>query len=41
VKNFEGVSGTITINANRDADKSAVIVAIEDGKGKYRATVAP
>jgi branched-chain amino acid transport system substrate-binding protein len=41
VKNFEGVSGTITINANRDADKSAVIVAIEGGKGKYRATVAP
>jgi branched-chain amino acid transport system substrate-binding protein len=41
VKNFEGVSGTISINANRDADKSAVIVAIEDGKGKYRATVSP
>jgi branched-chain amino acid transport system substrate-binding protein len=40
-KNFEGVSGTITMNANRDADKSAVIVAIEGGKGKYRATVAP
>jgi len=41
VKNFEGVSGTISINANRDADKSAVIVAIEGGKGKYRATVKP
>jgi branched-chain amino acid transport system substrate-binding protein len=41
VKNFEGVSGTISINANRDADKSAVIVAIQGGKGKYRATVAP
>jgi branched-chain amino acid transport system substrate-binding protein len=41
VKNFEGVSGNISINANRDADKSAVIVAIENGKGKYRATVAP
>ncbi len=40
-KNFEGVSGTITINANRDADKSAVILAIEGGKAKYRATVAP
>jgi branched-chain amino acid transport system substrate-binding protein len=40
-KNFEGVSGTITMNINRDADKSAVIVAIEGGKGKYRATVAP
>jgi branched-chain amino acid transport system substrate-binding protein len=41
VKNFEGVTGTITINANRDADKSAVIVAIEGGKGQYRATVSP
>jgi len=40
-KNFEGVSGTITINANRDADKSAVILAIEGGKAKYRATVNP
>ena len=41
VKNFEGVSGTISINENRDADKSAVIVAIEGGKAKYRATVSP
>jgi branched-chain amino acid transport system substrate-binding protein len=41
VKNFEGVSGTISINQNRDADKSAVIVAIEGGKAKYRATVSP
>jgi branched-chain amino acid transport system substrate-binding protein len=40
-RNFEGVSGTITINANRDADKSAVILAIEGGKAKYRTTVAP
>jgi branched-chain amino acid transport system substrate-binding protein len=41
VKSFEGVSGTISINQNRDADKSAVIVAIEGGKAKYRATVSP
>jgi len=40
-RNFEGVSGSITINANRDAEKSAVIVAIQGGKAKYRATVAP
>jgi branched-chain amino acid transport system substrate-binding protein len=40
-RNFEGVSGSISINANRDAEKSAVIVAIEGGKAKYRATVAP
>jgi branched-chain amino acid transport system substrate-binding protein len=40
-RNFEGVTGTITMNANRDAEKSAVIVAIEGGKPKYRATVNP
>jgi branched-chain amino acid transport system substrate-binding protein len=40
-RNFEAVSGTITMNANRDAEKSAVIVAIEGGKPKYRATVKP
>jgi branched-chain amino acid transport system substrate-binding protein len=40
-RNFEGVSGSITINPNRDAEKSAVILAIEGGKAKYRATVAP
>ena len=40
-KNFEAVSGTISINKDRDAEKSAVILAIEGGKAKYRATVAP
>lgn len=40
-RNFEGVSGSITMNESRDAEKSAVIVAIEGGKAKYRATVAP
>ncbi len=40
-KSFEAVSGTISINKDRDADKSAVILAIEGGKAKYRATVAP
>jgi branched-chain amino acid transport system substrate-binding protein len=40
-KNFEAVSGNISINKDRDADKSAVILAIEGGKAKYRATVAP
>jgi branched-chain amino acid transport system substrate-binding protein len=41
VKGFEGVSGVITINADRDADKSAVILEIQGGKAKYKATVAP
>jgi branched-chain amino acid transport system substrate-binding protein len=40
-KNFETVSGTISINKDRDPIKSAVILAIEGGKAKYRATVAP
>ncbi|HVZ34111.1 MAG TPA: ABC transporter substrate-binding protein, partial [Polyangiaceae bacterium] len=40
-KNFEGVSGVISMNANRDADKSAVIVEVEGGKAKYRATISP
>ena len=40
-KNFQAVSGAISINRDRDAEKSAVILAIEGGKAKYRATVAP
>ena len=40
-KGFEAVSGTISINKDRDAEKSAVILAIEGGKAKYRATVKP
>jgi branched-chain amino acid transport system substrate-binding protein len=41
VKNFEGVSGTITINGERNADKSAVVIRIVDGKLKYETTVQP
>jgi branched-chain amino acid transport system substrate-binding protein len=41
VKNFEGVSGTITINGERNADKSAVVIKIVDGKFKYETTVQP
>jgi branched-chain amino acid transport system substrate-binding protein len=40
-KNFEGVSGTISIDPKRDAHKSAVVIKIEGGKGKYEATVEP
>jgi branched-chain amino acid transport system substrate-binding protein len=40
-KDFEGVSGKITINSHRDADKSAVVIKIEGGKGKYETTVEP
>jgi len=40
-KDFEAVTGKITINAQRDADKSAVILKVEGGKFKYIETIAP
>ena len=40
-KNFPAVTGNITINENRDASKSAVILKVEDGKYKYLETVEP
>jgi branched-chain amino acid transport system substrate-binding protein len=40
-KNFEAVTGTITMDANRDAQKSAVVLKIQGGKALYEATVAP
>ena len=40
-KDFHGVSGIITIDANRDASKSAVVVTIKNGAFKYVETIAP
>lgn len=40
-KDFKAVTGTITINAQRDATKSAVILQVQDGKFKYLETVEP
>ena len=40
-KGFVGVTGTITIDAHRDAQKSAVVLKIEGGKAKYETTVEP
>jgi len=40
-KNFQGVTGVITMNENRDATKSAVILQVKDGKYKFLETVAP
>ena len=40
-KNFPGVTGMITIDAKRNAQKPAVILKIEGGKTKYLKTVAP
>jgi branched-chain amino acid transport system substrate-binding protein len=40
-KDFQAVTGKITINENRDASKSAVILKVEGGKFKYLETVEP
>jgi branched-chain amino acid transport system substrate-binding protein len=40
-KGFRGVTGTIAIDADRNARKPAVIVAVGDGKMKYRETIQP
>lgn len=40
-KDFPGLTGSITINANRDADKAAVIQEIRDGKLVPVARIAP
>ncbi|MBI5770712.1 MAG: ABC transporter substrate-binding protein [Verrucomicrobia bacterium] len=40
-KNFDGVTGKTTINANRDASKPATIIAIKGGKTSFFKTVAP
>jgi branched-chain amino acid transport system substrate-binding protein len=40
-KDFKGVTGNITINEHRDADKLAVIQKIMGGKFSYFATVEP
>lgn len=40
-KDLQAVTGKITINANRDATKSAVILQVKDGKYKYLETVEP
>ena len=40
-KDFDAVTGKITINKQRDADKAAVILKVKDGKFSYVETVAP
>ncbi len=40
-KNFPGVSGTTTIDKDRNASKSATIIALKDGKARFHKTVAP
>jgi branched-chain amino acid transport system substrate-binding protein len=40
-KGFKGVTGSISINAQRDADKPAVIVEHKNGKWGFRAAIKP
>ncbi|ADO69571.1 ABC transporter substrate-binding protein [Stigmatella aurantiaca] len=40
-KDFPGVAGKITLNAQRDAEKQAVVLKIEGGKTKFMTTVTP
>jgi branched-chain amino acid transport system substrate-binding protein len=40
-KGHAGVTGTITLNANRDADKPAVVLEIKDGKYAFKETISP
>lgn len=40
-KNFEAVTGTITMDANRDAQKSAVVLKIEGGQARYLTSISP
>lgn len=40
-KDFDGVTGKITIDAQRNAQKSAVVLKIEGGKAKFETSIAP
>ena len=40
-KDFEGVTGKITIDAQRNAQKSAVVLKIAGGKAKFETSIAP
>ncbi len=40
-ENFSGITGKITIDDNRNARKSLVIISVENGKLKYRETIQP
>jgi branched-chain amino acid transport system substrate-binding protein len=38
---FDGVSGKITLDAQHNPIKSAVVIGVKDGKKTYTATVNP
>ena len=41
VKSYDAVTGNITIDANRNATKSAVVLKVEGKDNKFVASVAP
>jgi len=41
VKNYDGVTGKITIDEKRNATKSAVVLKVNSNQNDYVATVAP
>ena len=41
VKNYDGVTGKITIDEKRNATKSAVVLKVNGKQNDYVATVAP
>jgi branched-chain amino acid transport system substrate-binding protein len=40
-KNFKAVTGTISLDAQHNAVKPAVVIGIKNNEGKYAATVNP
>ncbi len=41
VRNYQGVTGNISIDADRNAIKSAVVLKVENGAFKYQTTINP
>ena len=40
-RNFSGVTGVISMDANRNAVKPAVVLKLQDGRSIYRDTIQP
>lgn len=41
LKDFQGVTGKITLDQNRNAQKSAVVLKMIDGEARYQTTITP
>jgi branched-chain amino acid transport system substrate-binding protein len=40
-KDYPGLTGKTTLDAQRNATKSAVVITVKDGKFKYVETISP